>query len=418
MSSSRSGHETRLRRFGRWFIAPFYAIGSGVITTVAFAGIAVIASLPLWWLIPILAGVFLAETAVSIFLFKDPVPNTLVALFINGIFTGLSPIKKIILGFGIFAALGGGLALGALTYTSGVVAMGAVLGLASLSFPPFAIAFAAVLAVVAFVAFTGLLVDWIKKAIEKDIHLVIIDFFKKIFTRDESKSLTQQILEGSFKLFFTLAIVAITVIGTIATLGTMHKGLIKFLSLIPNANMLAVKISGGIIAYALMGIARLPFIMQSVCSVFSFLGEKLGLGIYRAGCAIGNALGLYSPPAAPEEISVNENTQSSSLKSIGIALLKGSAVLVHGVAFGALAKSGGGEVISDIMTDMHIPLDPVTIDTAGQVTSMVTGGMMAGGVGGFSLFKEVIQKPPIEPRPLNEYKDDDWVNSPAAPGNV
>lgn len=391
MNNTISIREKRLRLFGRWFITPFFAIGSGMITTVAFSSIAIIASLALPWLIPILALVFLAESAISIYLFKDSVPDTLSAIFITGIFKELSPIKKVLLSLGLFSALGGGLALGALTYTSGVTAISAVLGLASIAFPPFAIALAAVLGIVGCIAFASLLIKWISTAIKTDIHLQVIDFFKKMFTRDESKSLTQQILENIFKGLFTFSIIAVSIIGTIATLGTMQKGLIQFFSLIPQANLLAVKISSGIIAFGLMGIARLPWALQSVCSVFSLLGEMVGRLVYRVGCSVGSKMGVYTYPEAALAAS-NENTSdSSSWKSISITLLKVSAVVVHGVSFGALAKSGGGKVISDLMTDLHFPLDATTIEAVGEGASMVTGGMMAAGIGGFTLFANEIR---------------------------
>lgn len=66
--------------------------------------------------------------------------------------------------------------------------------------------------------------------------------------------------------------------------------------------------------------------------------------------------------------------------------MKISAVLVHGVSFGALAKSGGGQVMSDLISDIHLPIDPATIDVAGQYTSITAGGMMAGGIGAYTLF--------------------------------
>lgn len=267
--------EQRLRLFGQWFVTPTFAIGSGLITAVAFSSISIIAGLALPWLIPTLALVFLAESAISIYLFKNSVPETLVAIFIESIFADLTPLKKAILGLGIFSAFGGGLALGALTYTSGVTAISAVLGLLSISCPPIGIAVAALLGIVGFIAFSSLLIKWIAKAVKTDIHLQIINYFKNILIRDMNKPLAQQILEGVFKLTFTFAIFALTIIGTIATLATMQKGLIQFLSLIPNANLLAVKIASGIISYGLMGGARLPWALSSVCSVFHLLDKHL-----------------------------------------------------------------------------------------------------------------------------------------------
>jgi hypothetical protein len=320
----------------------------------------------------------------------------------------LSPVKKVLLSLGIFSALGGGLALGALTYTSGVAAISAVLGLFSVAFPPLAIALAACLAIVGFIAFSSLLINWISTAIKADSHLQIVNFFKSIFIRDKSKPLTQQVLEGIFKVTFTFAIVAISIVGTIATLGTMHKGLIQFLSLIPSANMLGVKISSGIIAYGLMGIARLPWALQSVCSVFSSLGELVGKSLHRIGCKIGSQLGIYSPPVSEPTQPAENSKTSNTWKTIGISLLKASAVVVHGLSFGALAKSGGGKVVSDLMTDFHFPLDVASIDIAGQGASMVAGSMMAGGIGAFSLFA----KPPQAPSKIisSEREAEETVN--------
>jgi len=386
MKTKMSESERRLRSAGKWFVTPFFAIGSGLITTVAVASISVIAGLALWWLIPILGFVFLAETAVSIYLFKDSVPDTLAAIFIDGIFKDLSTIKKCILSIGIFAALGGGMALGALTYTSGVTAITAVLGLASLSCPPLAIALASALAIVGFIAFSCLLVKWISTAIKTDMHMQVIDYFKNMFTRDESKSLAQQILENAFKIIFTTTIILISIVGTIATLGTMQKGLINFLGLIPAANMLAVKISSGVIAYGMMGVARLPWALQSVCGVFSQLGEMLGRGIYNLGCKIGVAVGVYSPEVSTS-IDLDENIESNNdLKTIGIIALKTTAAIVHCLSFGALAKDGGGRVLTDVMSQLHLPASSAALDTAGQVASMASGSAMSLGIAGYSLF--------------------------------
>ena len=390
MSATRSASEQGLRFFGKWFITPVFSIGSGMITTVAFSSFSIIAGLALPWLIPILAVVFLAESAISIYLFKNSVPDTLASIFIHGIFKNPSPIKKILLSLGIFSALGGGLALGALTYTSGVAAISAILGIFALTFPPLGIAIAAGLALVAFIAFSSLLIKWISSAIETDIHIQALNFFINMFTRDESKPLAQQILEGIFKFTFTFAIFAISIIGTIATLGTMQKGLIQFLSLIPSANLLAVKIASGVIAYGLMGIARLPWALQSVCSVFSFFGEIVGRTIFRIGCEIGSKLGIYTPPATVAE-KADDKDKGYSWKTIAISLLKASAVVVHGVSFGALAKSGGGKVVSDLMSDLHFPFDAATVDIVGQSASMASGSMMAAGIGTFSLFASTIK---------------------------
>ena len=257
--------ERRLRIFGKWFITPIYAIGHGLITTVAASGVVWLASLTLPWLIPILIAIFLAETLVSIYLFKDSVPETLVNIFLHNIFEGLSRPKQILLAMGLISAAGGGVALAALVYTSGMNAFTSILALFSISAPPVVLMITAgFLAAVAFFALSSLLIKWIRYAIKNDIHKKIAEFFQEILVRDPKKLLAQQILEGVFKLLFVFGIIAITVIGTIATLGTMQKGLFAFLALIPSANLLACKISSIIIAYALMGSSRLPWILQTI----------------------------------------------------------------------------------------------------------------------------------------------------------
>lgn len=399
-----------LRKFGKWVVTPFYAIGSSVITTVAVSALPWLAGLALPILIPILAAAFLAEGAVAAYLFKDSVPETLIAVFgARNIFKGLSTKQKIVLGLGMFAALGGGLSLAALTYTSGVTAIAAVLGLCSVAFPPIGIAVAGVLAVVAFVALSSLFVKWIAHAIKTDIHKQVAEFFKKIFTRDPSISLAQQALEGFFKVFFTVSIVAITIVGTIATLGTMQKGLTAFLGLIPSANQLACQVAAGIIAFGLMGSARLPLVMQSVCTVFSKIGEFVGNSIYKAGAG----LGLF-PPVKPQPALVDaaniaakpsENKKSGSWFS---TIAKVSAVLLHGISFGALAKSGGAAVITDIVKETHISTTTSTAVDIGQTASMVSGGLMAGGIAGFTLFLP-------KPVPKAVQPEEDKTFEPAVP---
>lgn len=383
MQSRASNKEQNLRFFGQWLVTPFFALGSAVITTVAFSSLSIITGLALPWLIPILMFVFLAETAISIYLFKNSVPDTLVDIFVKNIFHGLSVPKQILLALGIFSALGGGLALSALTYISGVSAVSAVLSLFSLTCPPLGIAIAASLALVGFIAFSSLLLKWIAVAIKHDMHIQALHYFKEIFTRDIKKPLGQQVLEGIFKLTFVSFILAITVVGTIATLGTMQKGLIQFFSLIPHANTLAVQITSGIIAYAMMGSARLPFALQSVCSVFSTIGEAIGRTLY------------YS--IFPQPTLTQPKTGNHSWEKIGIALLKTSAVVIHGISFGALAKSGGGKVLSNVMTDLHIPLSPTTLDVVGESASIATGGMMAAGIGAFSIFSDTNKQPTQNP---------------------
>lgn len=389
-----SKNEKRLRIFGKWIITPIYSLGSAIITTVAVGSLPFIAGLALPYLIPILLFVFLAEAAIHVYLYKDTVPDTLADICIHGLFKNLTPVKKCLLGLGIFSALGGGLALGALTYTSAIAATSAILGLFSVSFPPLGIAIASLLALVACISFSCLLIKWISTAIRNDMHLQVVAYFKELFTRDESKSLAQQILENVFKVTFTFSMLAITIVGTIATLGTMHKGLIKFLTLIPDANVLAVKIASGIIAFALMGAARMPWALQSICSVFSWLGEKTGNAIYHLGCRIGVEFGLLPPP--PESEHVVENNEENSWESTGVTILKILAIAIHSVSFGALAKSGGGEVITDILTDIHVPLEMPELESIGEIASFVAGTSMAIGISGHSVFTQPHSpEPPI-----------------------
>jgi len=367
------------RRFGKWIVTPIYAIGSGVITIVAVSHLSFIAGLALPWLIPVLALVFLAETAVATYLFKDTVPETLISLFAKrNIFQGLSRNQKIVMGIGIFCALGGGFALGALTVTSGMAAVGAILGLFSVACPPVGIAVGATLGLVALISYTSLLIKWISVAIENDMHKEIKRFFVDIFTRDPDKSLTQQSLEKFFKLLFSVSIVAITVVGTVATLGTMQKGLTAFLSLIPRANALAVGIAASIVSYALMGVARLPWILSSVCKVFSYVGENIGYGIYRAGCAAAKLLFNYSAPVVKKETAEHKQGIKETL-STGAKVL---AALIHGFSFGALAKSGGGSVIGGIIKDAEI----------GEIAAMTSGSAMATSVAVSTLFFKVPAK--------------------------
>lgn len=398
-----------LRKFGRWFITPFYAIGSSVITTVAVSALSLLAGLSLPILIPILAAVFLAEGAVAAYLFKDSVPETLIAVFgARNIFKDLSRKQKIILGLGMLCALGGGLSLAALTYTSGVTAVAAVLALFSVACPPVGIAVAGILAAVAFVALSSLFVKWIAHAIKTDIHKQVGEFFKKIFTRDPSVPLEQQALEGFFKVLFTFSIVAITIVGTIATLGTMQKGLTAFLGLIPSANQLACKVAAGIIAFGLMGSARLPLVMQSVCTVFAKIGEFVGNSIYKAGAGLGLFTAAKPEPAivdAANDAAKSTETETKKSGSWLSTIAKVGAVLLHGVSFGALAKSGGAAVITDIVEKTHISTTTTTAVDIGQTASMASGGLMAGGIAGFTLFlpkpasktKQQVEEKTVEP---------------------
>jgi hypothetical protein len=372
--------ERRLRRFGKWFITPVYAIGSGVITTVAVSGLSVLAGLALPWVIPILLGIFLAETLVNIYLFKNSVPRTLVDVFVNNIFSGQSFRKKILLGIGLFLALAGGVTLAGLAYTSALVAIGAIFTLLAIAAPPVAgIVIAGFLAIVAFFAFSSLLANWISMAVNKEFfRKEIADFFKEIFNR-EGKTRTQHILENFFKLLFTFSIIAITIVGTIATLGTMQKGLVSFLAQIPNANLLACKISSSIIAYALTGAARLPWVLSSVCSVFVNMGKSLGRMIFRAvALVIGKPLLSMAGSNSEEKI---KSTESN--KEILSSFVKMMAVIVHGVSFGALAQSGGGEVLNNVMNNLKFP---DAIQGLGGEIAYGCGGIMAAGIGGKPLF--------------------------------
>lgn len=374
--------ENLLRKFGKLFITPIFSIGSGIITAVAVSALPFLVTLSLPWLIILLGAVFISETIVSIYLFKDSVPETLSSIFVTkNIFNNLSPRKKGLMGLGIFSALGGGFAVGALTYSSATAAISAILGLFSIACPPLGIAIAGVLGLVGLVAFTGLLVKWIDHAIRSDIHIRFINFFKETFTRNLEKPLSQQVLESFFKLLFVGTIVAVTVIGTVATLGTMQKGLTMFLSLIPKANQLAVMLASGLIAYLLMGAARLPWALQSACVAFARIGEKIGYGMYcLAGifmqCAFSAAPSKKNIPAVQNE---KGETWLGSLAKI-------SAVLIHGFSFGAIAKSGGGQVLSDLQMDMHLAQSVVSANQVGQTASLISGGVMAGAIGAFTLF--------------------------------
>lgn len=378
--------EKALRGIGKWIITPFFAVGSGVITTVATSTFPFLYSLALPWLIPILATIFLAETAVSIYLFKEAVPETLTGLFVHNIFKDLSAAKKILLGLGLFSALGGGLALGALSYMSGITAIASAATLLSVAVPPVGLAVVALIAVVGFIAYASLLTKWIASAIKNDVHKQVFNYFKEIFTRDQAKPLAQQVLEGFFKLFFTTSILLITVVGTIATLGTLQKGLGAFFSLIPKANLFATQLSSSIITYGLMGVARLPWALQSVCTVFSDLGESLGRTIFRGLYACARVIGVSMQEPVISKKNNDETGMSMAAKIF--------AVLVHGFSFGAIAKSGGGAVLSQTMTKMNIPLSPAIIEKTGQIASLTSGGSMAMGLSAFAFFYRKKQLPP------------------------
>ena len=402
--------ERWLRIFGRWFITPIYAIGHGLITTVAASGIVWLASLALPWLIPILIAVFLAETLVSIYLFKDSVPETLINIFLHNIFEGLSRPKQVLLAMGLISAAGAGVALAALVYTSGMSAFTSALAFLGISAPPVALIITAgFLAFVAFFALFSLLTKWIRYAIKNDIHEKIAEFFQELFIRDPQKLLAQQILENVFKLVFVFGIMAITIVGTIATLGTMQKGLFAFLSLIPSANLLACKISSIIIAYALMGSSRLPWILQTICSISAKIGEYVGYGIFRAGLFIAITLDLLSESETTlmsEEIEKETKStekswaESTPLEKVLFVLgcaIKVLAALIHGFSFGALAQSGGGEVIGSVLN--------MTEDVA-KTTAFLTGAGMSSTIAAGTFFAPATSSEESPPPPQQETSSD------------
>lgn len=367
--------------FGKFFVTPIFAVGSGIITTVSVSLLSFVAALPLVWLVILLSAVFISETIISIYLFKKSVPETLISVFSNrDIFKGLSTHKKILLALGMFSALGGGLALGALTYTSGVVAINTVLDLMGLSFLHVSIGLSAILALVGFIAFSSLLIKWISVAIKNDAHKKMIAFFKETTEQDATKTNAQRVLEKSFKTVFVVVVVLVTVVGTIATLGTMQKGLIATFLLVPEANPSAAVVTAGVIAFGLMGVARLPWALQSVCGFFAKMGESVGYYIYKAGCRI---CGISTEQASlPENQPKQESQVAKPLTSMG----KISAVLIHGFSFGAIAKNGGGEVIRNLLMDTHLVTSYTAAENIGQIASLSAGALMAIGIGGFTLF--------------------------------
>jgi hypothetical protein len=379
--------EKKLKFFGRWIVTPFFAIGSGMLTTVAVSSLSFIAGLALPYLIPILAVIFLAETIVSFYFFKDSVPKTLSNLFVSNIFKNLSPTKRILLGIGLFSALGAGLSLGALTFTSGTVAVAAILGVVSLSCPPVGMAIAGILALMGFIAITSRFAEYIVNAIENDIHKQIAAFFKTQFTRDPNKYLVQQILEVGFKFLFTSTFILLATVGTIATLGTMNKGLTTFLALIPKANLLAVKIAGGIISYGLMGIARLPLVLESLCSLSTKLGEAVGKALFKAGQALAIKSGIHHPLRVDDKTNNPQVETNIDVKNVFGSIGKIIVIMAHSVSFGVLARTGGGAVLSKIITDLNTPLSPGTIVKVAEVSSMVSGGSLQAGLSTFTLFK-------------------------------
>jgi hypothetical protein len=395
MSSVSTAEKARRLRYFGWFITPVFAIGHGIITTVSVSGLAFLAPLGLPWLAPILIAIFIAETLVSIYLFKEAVPETLINIFLYDIFDNLSKPKKVLLVVGLISAAGAGIALAALIYVSAIKAFTSIAIFVGVSTSAVGLMIpAGFLAVVAFFALSTLLIKWIRIAIRDDLHLQAVQFFKDIFTRNEEKLLAQQILEGIFKLLFVFSIIALTFVGTIAILGTMRKGLFSFLTLIPNANILACKISSGIIVYGLMAVSRFPWALRSVCVVFAAIGEFIGYAIFRTGLFIVTTFDLYLLPEKNVciEASVKEEkTESTLLDIVWLVLtctLKILATLVHSLSSGALAQSGGGAVISDALTQLDLPLSPSVIEDLGQTSSIVAGAIMSGGIAASGFFAQ------------------------------
>lgn len=401
--------ELYLRRFGKWFITPAFAFGSGVISVAACYFLPFFASLSFPFLIIILSGVFIAEFAVHVAFFKDSVPDTLVDIFINDIFEGLSPKKKILLGIGLVIALGGGLALAGLIFNS---VQFILLGFSTATPLGVLIPIGGFLAIVALFAYTSLLTKYIARAIKDNLHETIARFFKEIFTRNEKIPLTQQVFEGFFQLLFLTFILLVTIIGTISLLGTMQKHLLKFFMLIPKANELACKIASFAIIYGLTGPARLPFALKSVCSIFSRLGKITGYLIYRTGLflfEVLNNLFVNSFADARNLIAENGIAYLDDVKkgceisdSVKIILFKLGAMIIHGLSFGALAKDAGTAVLEDTLS---IP------NEIAEALSGPTAVIMASTIAVYHLFPEENSKelPLIETQEKEERLDKEVV---------
>jgi hypothetical protein len=391
--------EKHLHYFGKWIVTPLFSIGSGIISTVATSGLSIVASISQPWLSLFLTSVFLAETTVWIYLFKESVPETLITIFAKNMFSGLSNLKKALIAFGLFCSLGGGFALGGLTYMSGIKAITAMLNLISVSLPLITSITASILGVFGFIAISSLFAKWISSSIINNSHLQIKQFFNDLFTRDENKLLSQQLFEGFFKLLFISVMIGLTIIGTIATLGTVQKGLNAFLNLAPRANQATTRIASSIIAYGMMGIARLPLAIQSVSVVAANLGEKIGYALFRIGSTVTQTLGISHPLPAPAlalTLPLQQETLLSTTAKIG-------ALGIHGFSFGALAESGGSAVLSDVMTALDFPLTPESIKTVGHVAAMASGGAMSVGIAAFSFFYKL---PKTQERPQQNQHDE------------
>lgn len=386
--------ELHLRRFGKYFITPVFSIGSGIISIAACYFLPFFASLTLPWLIISLSAVFIAEFIVHVAFFKNSVPDTLIDIFIHDIFKDLSPKKKILLSIGLIFALGGGLALAALTSNSVQFTLGKFCMFAfSTATPVWALIFiAGFLAAVALFAYTCLLAKYISLAIKHNIHEKIAIFFKKIFTRNKDIPLVKQVFEGFFQLLLVTFILVITIIGTISLLGTMQKHLLKFLMLIPQANELACKVASIGIIYGLTGPARLPFALESVCSVFSRLGKTIGYLIYRTGLFLflifPHLFETATNRIEAEKISYIDDVKNrlqipDNFKTISTDILKLVIMIIHGLSFGALAKNGGTEALEDTLAIPH--------ETA-EILSVTTAPIMASTIAFYHLFPKEIPK--------------------------
>jgi hypothetical protein len=205
-------------------------------------------------------------------------------------------------------------------------------------------------------------------------------------------------LENFFKMVLIVGGLLLALAGIIGALVTTRHALSEFLLLIPHANILAVSISSSIIVYALMGIAKMPLFLKSVCVVFSKMGEVIGATIFRFGRAILNyvrsCLGIESPAQAaePEKMKLDTSNTPVTLRSIVVGFLKISAACIHAFCAGALARSSGGVALSDLMREIF-PLLPGTIDAAGGLAAFV------GSAGAnFSVSVRAVLEPTEKPR--------------------
>jgi len=394
----------RIRKFSNWLVTPVFSVGSGLIHVVVCGKLPFLAALPLPWLIPILLFIFLAEVLVSIYLFRNSIPEVLIEILDGHIFSDkkLSWRKRVLIGLGFLTALAAGLSVGALTYMSAKNALGVMATLFHFSMPiGLSSAMLAFLSFFGAIAIFGLFAKHMVDAIRKNVHQEVFRFFKKFSSRAEhGKSTIQLMLENFFKMVLIVGGLLLALAGIIGALATTRHALSAFLLLIPHANILAVSISSSIIVYALMGIAKMPLFLKSVCVVFSKMGEVIGATIFRFGRAILNyvrsclGMGLPAQEAETEEtIKPDTSNTPVTLRSIVVSFLKVSAVCIHAFCTGALARSSGGVALSDLMREMHFPLSPGTIDAAGGLAAF------AGNAGAnFGLSARAVLEPPENPR--------------------